>query len=81
VAAEAEPVLLNVEQAFEQLAKQLVAVDEVVEDEEEEEGAVVSPKKRKKKKGVRHIEYDPLTGEMVVKRRRKRGEEWEEFGG
>jgi N utilization substance protein A len=80
--AEGEPVVLDVEQAFEQLAKQLETVDVATdEEEEEEEGGAVSPKKRKKKKGARHIEYDPVTGEMVVKRRRKRGEAWEDFGG
>jgi len=72
-------VILDVEQAFEQLAKQLEVVDEAVEVEEEEDGGLASPKKSKKKKGARHIEYDPVTGEMVVKRRRKRGEEWEDF--
>jgi N utilization substance protein A len=81
-AGEPAPAIVDVEQAFEQLAKQLKVVEEVAdEDEEEEETGVVSPKKRKKKKGARHIEYDPVTGEMVVKRRRKRGEEWEEFSG
>lgn len=78
---EPAPVIVDVEQAFEQLAKQFEVVEEATdEDEEEEEPGVVAPKKRKKKKGARHIEYDPLTGEMVVKRRRKRGEEWEDFG-
>ncbi|HLC04387.1 MAG TPA: transcription termination factor NusA [Anaerolineales bacterium] len=72
-------VILDVEQAFEQLAKQLEVVDEAVEVEEEEDGGLASSKKSKKKKGARHIEYDPVTGEMVVKRRRKRGEEWEDF--
>lgn len=78
-AQEPAQVILDVEQAFEQLAQQLEVVDEAAEDEDEEEGALVSPKKRKKKKGARHIEYDPATGEMVVKRRRKRGEDWEDF--
>jgi N utilization substance protein A len=76
------PAVVDVEQAFEQLAQQLKVVEEVTDEdeEEEEEAGGVSPKKRKKKKkGARHIEYDPVTGEMVVKRRRKRGEEWEEF--
>lgn len=76
-AAEPEPVVLDVEQAFEQVAKQLVVANEPVDEEEEDEGGVVSPKKRKKK-GARHMEFDPVTGEMVVKRRRKRGEEWED---
>lgn len=80
-AGEPTPAIVDVEQAFQQLAQQLKVVDEATdEDEEEEESGVASPKKRKKKKGARHIEYDPLTGEMVVKRRRKRGGEWEEFG-
>ncbi len=77
---EPAPAIVDVEQAFEQLAKQFKVVEEATdEDEEEGETGVVSPKKRKKKKGARHIEYDPVTGEMVVKRRRKRGGEWEEF--
>jgi N utilization substance protein A len=81
IEATGEPgqVILDVEQAFEQLAGQLAVVDEVADDEEEEEGTLAAPKKAKKKKGVRTIEYDPVTGEMVVKRRRKRGEEWEDF--
>jgi transcription termination/antitermination protein NusA len=74
-----EPVVMDVEQAFEQVAKQLVVVDEAVDEDEEDEGGVVSPKKRKKKNEARHMEFDPVTGEMVVKRRRKRGEEWEDF--
>jgi N utilization substance protein A len=79
---EPAPAIVDVEKAFEQLAKQLEIVEGASdEEEEEEEVSIVSPKKRKKKKGARHIEYDPATGEMVVKRRRKRGGEWEEFGG
>ncbi len=49
----------------------------VVEDEEEEaEPEVIlapSKKKKKAKKGVRVVEFDETTGEMVVRRRRKPG--------
>lgn len=72
-----------VEEVFAELAQKL-AVGEplpVVETaEEDEETDETGKKTKKKKKGVRVVEYDPDTGEMVVKRRRKpgRAEEWEE---
>ena len=68
-----------VEKAFETIAQDIVAVADG--DEEEEEGdkveASATAKKKKVKKPSKTVEFDPLTGEMVVKRRRKRGEgEW-----
>jgi N utilization substance protein A len=71
-----------VEKTLETIAQEIVAVG-ADEDEDEGEKAEVSPaaKKKKSKKPSKTVEFDPLTGEMVVKRRRKRGDgEWgEEF--
>jgi N utilization substance protein A len=72
-----------VEKALETIAQDIVAVGAADEDEEEGEKAEVTPaaKKKKSKKPSKTVEFDPLTGETVVKRRRKRGDgEWgEEF--
>jgi transcription termination/antitermination protein NusA len=71
-----------VEKTLETIAQEIVAVG-ADEDEEEGEKAEVTPaaKKKKSKKPSKTVEFDPLTGETVVKRRRKRGDgEWgEEF--
>jgi N utilization substance protein A len=73
-----------VEEVFAELAQKL-AVGEplpVVEEtaDEDEETDESGKKVKKKKKGVRVVEYNPDTGEMVVRRRRKPGrtDEWEE---
>jgi hypothetical protein len=52
------------------------------EEEELEEDLLPSAKGKKRKPGTRVVEYDPERGEMVVKRRRKRGEpeDWEDYG-
>ncbi|HSB90464.1 MAG TPA: transcription termination factor NusA [Anaerolineales bacterium] len=69
-----------VEKAFEVAAAQIVTAVEPEEEEEEAEKVEAAPAgKKKKKKASRTVEFDPLTGEMVVKRRRKRGDgEWGE---
>jgi hypothetical protein len=66
--------------AFEVAAAQIVTAVEPEEEEEEAEKVEATPAgKKKKKKASRTVEFDPLTGEMVVKRRRKRGDaEWGE---
>jgi len=66
--------------AFEVAAAQIVTAVEPEEEEEEAEKVEASPAgKKKKKKASRTVEFDPLTGAMVVKRRRKRGDaEWGE---
>jgi len=70
---ELEPTL---EEAFQTVADELIAVVEIDEEEvlpEQEE------ERKKRKKISRVVEYDPDTGEMVVKRRRKRqAEDWED---
>ncbi len=66
--------------AFEAVAEDLKAVIEGQEDsiEDEDDFFTKSDKDRKKRK-KRVVEYDPDTGEMVVKRRRKRRtEDWDE---
>ncbi|MCK4693377.1 MAG: hypothetical protein KAT23_07085, partial [Anaerolineales bacterium] len=58
-----------------------ITVGEVDEESvEEEEIFPGQEEKRKKRKEIsRLVEYDPDTGEMVVKRRRKRqAEDWED---
>jgi N utilization substance protein A len=69
-----------VEKAFETIAQDIVAAGVAEEDEEEGEKAEAGPAKKKKaKKPSKTVEFDPVTGAMVVKRRRKRGEAgWEE---
>lgn len=73
-----EPTL---EEAFQAVADELITVGEVDEESvEEEEIFPGQEEKRKKRKEIsRLVEYDPDTGEMVVKRRRKRqAEDWED---
>ena len=75
---ELEPTL---EEAFQAVADELITVGEVDEESvEEEEIFPGQEEKRKKRKEIsRLVEYDPDTGEMVVKRRRKRqAEDWED---
>jgi N utilization substance protein A len=64
------------EKTFEAIAQELV-VEAVEEDEEEKDEADLPVTHRKKKKGkkpARLVEYDPLTGQMVVRHRHKRGD-------
>jgi hypothetical protein len=75
---ELEPTL---EEAFQAVADEFITVGEVDEESvEEEEIFPGQEEKRKKRKEIsRLVEYDPDTGEMVVKRRRKRqAEDWED---
>jgi N utilization substance protein A len=82
-AASAEPIspAEMVEKAFETIAQEIVAVGAADEEEEETDktDAAAAGKKKKAKKPSRTVEFDPTTGEMVVHRRRKRGEgEWDQ---
>jgi len=83
-AAEVAPITPEVlEKTFEAIAQELV-VEAVDEDEEEKEDADLPVAHRKKKKGkkpARLVEYDPLTGQMVVRHRHKRGgDPWDDGG-
>jgi hypothetical protein len=96
VAAPAEPALLEpavaeappdsaeaLEKTFEAIAQELVveAVEDEEEDKDETDIASAHRKKKKGKKPVRLVEYDPLSGQMVVTRRHKRGDDpWEGSG-
>lgn len=71
----------TVEEVFETYAEELETIVTPVEAGGEEEEIFQSDEERRKKtkKVSRVVEYDPDTGEMIVKRRRKRGEEdWED---
>ena len=64
------------EKTFEAIAQELV-VEAVEEEDEEKDDADLPVTHRKKKKGkkpARLVEYDPLTGTMVVRHRHKRGD-------
>jgi N utilization substance protein A len=64
------------EKTFEAIAQELV-VEAVEEEDEEKDDADLPVTHRKKKKGkkpARLVEYDPLTGQMVVRHRHKRGD-------
>jgi N utilization substance protein A len=81
-AVEAIPVV-DVEETFKSLVEQIgsaIPIDGEEEQEEEgPEGALAGKKRKKRKKAARQLELDPITGEMVVKRRRKRGgDDWED---
>jgi N utilization substance protein A len=81
-AVEAIPVV-DVEETFKSLVEQIgsaIPIDGEEEQEEEgPEGALAGKKRKKRKKATRQLELDPITGEMVVKRRRKRGgDDWED---
>jgi len=81
VPADAASAAVVVEKALETIAQEIVAAGTAEEEEEEGEKAEASPagKKKKTKKASRTVEFDPTTGEMVVTRRRKRGDgEWGE---
>jgi N utilization substance protein A len=81
VPADAASAAVAVEKTLETIAQEIVAAGEAEEEEEEGEKAEASPagKKKKTKKVARTVEFDPTTGEMVVTRRRKRGDgEWGE---
>jgi N utilization substance protein A len=80
---EAVEEVLDLETAFEQAAAEVSSVlARDVADEELDEAELEREKKRRKER-ARVVEFDPEIGELVVKRRRKRGgEEWagdEEF--
>jgi N utilization substance protein A len=80
-AAEVLEPAATVEEVFETVVEELDAIVTTVGEEvEEDEIFLTDDEKRKKRKKVsRVVEYDPDTGEMIVKRRRKRGEEdWED---
>jgi N utilization substance protein A len=71
----------TLEKTFEAIAQELVveAVEEDEEDKDESDLPVTHRKKKKGKKPARLVEYDPLTGQMVVRHRHKRGDgTWEE---
>ena len=72
----------TVEEVFDTVVEELDTIVTTVEVEGEEEDIFLTDeeKRKKRKKVSRVVEYDPDTGEMIVKRRRKRGEEdWEEL--
>ncbi|HEY44158.1 MAG TPA: transcription termination/antitermination protein NusA [Anaerolineae bacterium] len=75
-----EPVA-TVEEVFDTYAEDLEAIVTATEEGGEEEIFPFDEDKRMKRKKVsRVVEYDPDTGEMIVKRRRKRAEEdWEDL--
>jgi len=79
VPLDAEAAKVLVDKAFETAAAQIGAVVETEEEEEDSEKVDATTGKKKKKKASRTVEFDPTTGEMVVTRRRKRGDgEWGE---
>jgi N utilization substance protein A len=82
VAAEAPAdAAATLEKTFEAIAQEIVveAVEEEDEDKEDSDLPVTHRKKKKGKKPARLVEYDPLTGQMVVRHRHKRGDGgWEE---
>jgi N utilization substance protein A len=76
-----EPVA-TVEEVFDTVVEELDTIVTTVEVEGEEEDIFLTDeeKRKKRKKVSRVVEYDPDTGEMIVKRRRKREEEdWEDL--
>ncbi len=75
---------VDIETVFGEVAEELgIAVDEeelddIVIVEDEMPSAAERPEKPKKKRRI--VEFDPESGETVVRRRRKRGEDkWEEY--
>lgn len=76
-----EPVA-TLEEVFETVVEELDTIVTTAGEEGEEEEIFLTEdeKRRKRKKISRVVEYDPDTGEMIVKRRRKREEdEWEDL--
>jgi N utilization substance protein A len=69
----------SVEEAFEAIAESLETGLRREEEEEDEELLLDAEEKKRRKKVSRVVEYDPETGEMIVKRRRKREDDWEEI--
>lgn len=70
---------------FDAITKEYASILQVdVADEEEEveaePGQEAGKKRKKAKKGARVVEFDEERGVMVVRRRRKRGEDWTELG-
>jgi len=71
---------LTLEDAFQAVADEIETVVELDEElvEEEEIFPSLEEKRKKRKEISRVVEYDPDTGEMIVRRRRKRqAEDWE----
>jgi N utilization substance protein A len=79
-APEAPEPITTVEEVFETITEDLETLIPVREAEEEEAILPTDEEERKRKKRIsRVIEYDPDTGETIVKRRRKRDEDdWED---
>jgi hypothetical protein len=79
-APEAPEPITTVEEVFETITEDLETLIPVREVEEEEAILPTDEEERKRKKRIsRVIEYDPDTGETIVKRRRKRDEDdWED---
>lgn len=80
----AEPtpeVPVPLEEAIEEVVAEVFEEDRVVDEIEEEDDIFASKKDKKRKTGARVVEYDPELGEMVVKRRRKRGDrdDWSNY--
>jgi N utilization substance protein A len=72
--------MATVEEVFDTYAEELEIVAAADEGADEELFPSDEDKHMKRKKVSRVIEYDPDTGEMIVKRRRKRGEDdWEDL--
>jgi hypothetical protein len=75
----------SLEQAFEAISREIAAsiVAAAADDEESEDKDVQTEpgkKKKKRKKGARAMEFDPESGSMVVRKRRKPGRGgWEEL--
>ncbi len=67
----------SLEAAFEAVSREIsqaaLAGAAEVEDEDEEAAKAAGGKKKKRKKGTRAMEFDPATGTMVVRKRRKPG--------
>ena len=76
---EPAPEPTSLEEAFEAVSREIsqaaLAGAAEVEDEDEEPDAAKAAggKKKKRKKGARAMEFDPATGSMVVRKRRKPG--------
>ncbi len=73
----------DLDKVFEEIAEELGgAVEDKGADEQliEEQDSLTAAQKLKQKKKRRLVEFDPESGETIVHRRRKRGgEEWEEY--
>lgn len=78
-ALEPVPEPTSLEAAFEAVSREISqaalagAAEAEDEDEEPDAAKVAGGKKKKRKKGTRAMEFDPATGSMVVRKRRKPG--------